>query len=258
MEQLARFQFEILFDLDHPGHYNRRIKSVSLTIPCVAGAYTSISANLTLKSSSYTNKAKDAIDAPLKITSMATSSAVNDSGLFELNFNDARYLPFEGAGAASQWTLTLPNTIRQFDYNSINDVILHINYTAEDAGDRKTVETKLVEKLKEATEGQQLASMFSLKAQYPEAWAKLDKETDVNIEIKKSQLPFYLQGQMVKVQSVDGSILSGENQTLHELTNPSFTLPGKLVDTLTFKVPKVDVSNADDLMIVLKYEVATS
>ena len=36
-------EFEIpewLFDLDTPGHYMRRLKTVSLTIPCVAGPYT--------------------------------------------------------------------------------------------------------------------------------------------------------------------------------------------------------------------------
>ena len=32
---------ELLFDLDHPGHYLRRVKSVRLTIPAVVGPYTS-------------------------------------------------------------------------------------------------------------------------------------------------------------------------------------------------------------------------
>ena len=33
---------EALFDLDYPGHYLRRIKSVSVTVPCVAGPYTGV------------------------------------------------------------------------------------------------------------------------------------------------------------------------------------------------------------------------
>ena len=41
---------EWLFDVDYPGHYLRRIKSISLTIPCVTGPYTSVSATLTLQS----------------------------------------------------------------------------------------------------------------------------------------------------------------------------------------------------------------
>ena len=42
---------EVLFDLDFPGHYFRRIKSVSISVPCVAGPYTSLSSTLTLLSS---------------------------------------------------------------------------------------------------------------------------------------------------------------------------------------------------------------
>ncbi|MBK9227460.1 MAG: hypothetical protein IPL67_10510 [Ignavibacteria bacterium] len=39
---------EALYDIDHAGHYFRRIKSVSISIPCIAGPYTSISAKLSL------------------------------------------------------------------------------------------------------------------------------------------------------------------------------------------------------------------
>src|SRR5262249_48924426 len=43
---------EQLFDFDYPGHYLRRIKSMSLTIPCVTGPYTSVNCTLTLVSNS--------------------------------------------------------------------------------------------------------------------------------------------------------------------------------------------------------------
>ena len=36
-----------------------------------------------------------------RVQSIVTSHGQNDSGLFELNFRDERYLPFEGAGAIS-------------------------------------------------------------------------------------------------------------------------------------------------------------
>ena len=39
---------EVLFDMDHPGHYMRRIKSVALTVPCVVGPYTSLNCTLRL------------------------------------------------------------------------------------------------------------------------------------------------------------------------------------------------------------------
>src|SRR5262249_39787775 len=43
---------ESLFDSDQPGHYYRRLKSVSVTLPCVTGPYTSVNATLSLVSNS--------------------------------------------------------------------------------------------------------------------------------------------------------------------------------------------------------------
>jgi Tc toxin complex TcA C-terminal TcB-binding domain/Cys/Met metabolism PLP-dependent enzyme len=42
---------EWMYDLDYPGHYLRRIKNVSLTIPAVVGPYTGVHCRLTLLSS---------------------------------------------------------------------------------------------------------------------------------------------------------------------------------------------------------------
>ena len=42
-----------------------------------------------------------------------------------------RFLPFEGAGAISTWTLVLP-AIRSYDCVTISDVILHMRCTARD------------------------------------------------------------------------------------------------------------------------------
>ena len=39
---------EVIFDLDYLGHYRRRIKSASLTIPCIIGPHTNLSCTLTL------------------------------------------------------------------------------------------------------------------------------------------------------------------------------------------------------------------
>ena len=57
----------------------------------------------------------------------------NDSGLFEASLRDERYLPFEGAGAISEWELELAKDFPAFDFETISDVVLHIRYTARDA-----------------------------------------------------------------------------------------------------------------------------
>ncbi|MCY7282514.1 MAG: insecticidal toxin complex protein, partial [Cyanobacteria bacterium CAN_BIN43] len=131
---------EWMFDLDYPGHYMRRIKNVTMTIPCVVGPYTGVHCRLTLLSSK-TRVDPRLIDPPhtcchddrwkngyqampddSRIVSMygateaiATSSGQNDSGMFELNFRDERYLPFEFSGAVSRWRIELPLENNQFD-----------------------------------------------------------------------------------------------------------------------------------------------
>ncbi|MGH2479856.1 MAG: neuraminidase-like domain-containing protein, partial [Ktedonobacteraceae bacterium] len=137
---------ELLFDLDNPGHYLRRLKSVAVTIPCVVGPYGGVSLTLTLldnhiRVSTDTSGGYPGPHNPnLFIDDLGgsgeivTSSAQNDTGLFELRLEDERYLPFEGSGAISNWRLTLNNVYPQFDYSTITDVVLHLHYTARDGG----------------------------------------------------------------------------------------------------------------------------
>jgi hypothetical protein len=104
---------EALFDMDYPGHNWRRLRSVSLTMPCVTGPYTSVNCTLTLQSSKIrvdsVASSEDYVQDFHFVTnfaatqSIATSTAQNDSGMFGLNFRDERYLPFEGAGVISNW-----------------------------------------------------------------------------------------------------------------------------------------------------------
>ena len=143
---------EVLFEMDHPGHIARRIKSVALSVPCVTGPYTGVSCKLSLISSSIK---KQGGQEPGRVLAPAeavfTSSSNNDSGLWEPNLRDDRYLPFEGAGAVdSEWELRLPAAVRQFDYATISDVVLHIRYTSEPGEDVKNAEEKLGKKLREA------------------------------------------------------------------------------------------------------------
>jgi hypothetical protein len=133
---------EELFDRDYPGQYFRRLRSVSLTIPCVVGPYTGVNATLILTNAAVRSQAptspytpQAAASAPAVISSpgstmIATSNAQNDAGVFELNLRDERWLPFEGQGAISLWSLTLDPRDNNFDLTTVTDVILHIRYSA--------------------------------------------------------------------------------------------------------------------------------
>ena len=213
---------EALFDLDFPGHYFRRLKTVSLSIPCVVGPYGGVPATLTLTNSSVRTKTSTTegyrrIDDDTRFTdtlggveAVVTSSGQNDSGLFETNLRDERFLPFEGAGAISTWQLQLPDRFRGFDYDTISDVILHLRYTARDGGgDLKsgaidTLETALND-ITVMHQGQGLARMFSLRQDFPAEWYRLTHPTDnavdssVRLIISKSYFPFLFSSSNVRV-----------------------------------------------------------
>lgn len=171
---------ELLYDLDHPGHYLRRIKSVRLTIPAVVGPYTSLGARLELDKhhtraqvtpNSYSHA--DALTTGFGGgEAIATSTAVADGGLFNLDFRDERYLPFEYAGAVSEWKLTLPATSRQFDYRTISDVVIHIDYTARDGGEtlRGNVETAVSNTLSAGVSAQPFGLVIAVHDAFPNEW----------------------------------------------------------------------------------------
>lgn len=184
---------EVLFDMDFPGHYQRRIRSVALSIPCIVGPYTGINATLRLQSNKFRTSAiaQDKNSYPEKndqeddrfmtvnapITAIAASSGQSDNGVFELNFKDERYMPFEGAGAISTWQLSLPAGFRQFDYATISDVIIQLRYTSKDGGDAlRTAATgallNYLGSVEDLSAQEGLFTLFDVQHDFPNDWYK--------------------------------------------------------------------------------------
>jgi hypothetical protein len=211
---------EVLYDMDHPGQYFRRLKSVSVSLPCVAGPYTSISAKLSLVSNKYRKNTSDAGNYAEELgndirfmynigalQSIATSNAQNDSGIFELNFRDERYLPFENTGAISSWRLELPTEVRQFDYNTISDMILHIKYTARGGGStlKNAANDALVEQLESIKQGLSQSGLhvaLNMKHDLPNEWHQLKQSGSIDLTINKSRLPYFAQAFDAEIESV--------------------------------------------------------
>lgn len=120
------------------GHYLRRIKTLSVTIPGIVGPYENIRATLTQTSSSMylsTNTKGPSIKDPRVKQQVALSTGDDDGGLFTLNLLDERYLPFEYTGAVSTWRLTFPNpNAQKAMLDSLTDIIVHVKYTAKRPG----------------------------------------------------------------------------------------------------------------------------
>jgi hypothetical protein len=134
---------EAIFDVDHPDHVRRVIRSVSVTVPSVSSAFDSVPMKVTLASGKVRFSAAPPIARSAKVNSIVLSHGQNDSGLFETNLRDERLLPFEGAGLIdSEWQLSLPQE-RAFDYDSIADVVFTIRYTAKTGAARSNIRAAL-------------------------------------------------------------------------------------------------------------------
>jgi len=282
---------EVLYDMDHPGQYFRRLKSVSISLPCIAGPYTSVSAKLSLVSNRYRKNTNPNNLADTKyledlgnderfvynvgaIQSIAASNSQNDSGMFELNFRDERYLPFEGTGAISSWRLELPKEVRQFDYNTISDVIVHVKYTAREGGSglKNLAVTSLKDRLdtiRQRLSQTGLHVAINIKHDLPNEWQLFKKNGAIDITIDKSRLPYMAQTIVATIKkvifiakiknnpstftiSVDGNAINlsrddkwklcrGENSNIN--LDTSFEL----------SVVQAQLNNLEDLTMVVKF-----
>jgi hypothetical protein len=233
---------EIWFDLYYPGQYKRRIKSARLTIPCVTGPYANVSAKLTLTGSRIRPKAQ--LNSELvgvthqRNTSVGTSTANNDAGVFELNFRDERYVPFEGAGAVSEWSLELPSVIRPFDYDTISDVILHISYTARDDGRfRAEVEDDLAHRFEAQATESALRRGFSMKREFPNELHRLifppqGQNQTTELRMSKRYFPYFVKDRELTVNQVEVFLKPKDGETvdlnnlrleINQTTGPSFS-----------------------------------
>jgi hypothetical protein len=210
---------EWMFDLDFPGQYMRRIKNVSLTIPCVTGPYTGVHCRLTLISSMTRidprltpqpdrcccddRRRNDYETCPHDVRfvrqyaateAIATSSGQNDSGMFELNFRDERYLPFEFMGAVCRMRIELPLENNQFDFDTLSDVILHLNFTSREGGEvlRRAANELAQQHLPGAG-----VRYFDIRHEFPDAWHRFqgsfhreEAPKHLGIRLSRDMFPF--------------------------------------------------------------------
>jgi hypothetical protein len=234
---------EALFDLDAPGHYFRRIKSVAVSVPCVTGPYIGVNLTLTLLKSSirtspavgndYARSGPDDTrfdDYYASTESVVTSSAQNDSGLFEAGLRDERYLPFEYAGAISEWQLELPanpdkGEPQLFDYRTISDVLLHLWYTARAGGDplRGRALQEVGKRIGDATMAG-CVRLFSVRHEFGSEWAAFRAAPAaglrhvLSLTLRPGHYPFWRQGRLNIVSRVDLLARTAKQQPPASLT----------------------------------------
>lgn len=208
------------FDFDFPGHFCRQIKSISLTLPAVVGPYKNLNATLTqLSHKTLIEAAKEGLDhlldpskpQPLSVRAnwrmneqVALSRSVNDSGLFQLNFQDERYLPFEGTGAVSTWRLELNGQPSAYDVATLTDVIIKLDYTALQGGDVFAADVKKLLKKREKSSENPLvgATLLNLSREFSAEWNAFLANPSQGISFKVTRDLFESLGKANRIGSV--------------------------------------------------------
>ena len=235
---------EWLYDMDFPGHYKRRIKSVAITVPAVVGPYGGVHATVSIKKNGIrlndtvnggygdplsTNGDSRFTSNRVPVDSIATSTGQNDSGVFELSFNDERYLPFEGAGAVSEWQITLPQSANAFDFSTISDVILHLRYTALAGGqDLKTAAANNLATVLPASG----LRLFALKNEFGDDWYRFlnpatGTDQTLTLTLKPEHFPFYTREKTINATGVDLFLES----PAHDAFDVKLAVPGEALPT---------------------------
>ena len=288
---------ESIFDMDCPGHYFRRIKSVALSIPCVTGPYSSVNCTLTLQKSSIRKNAqlngsngyeRTGSEDPRfsdhfgSLQSIVTSSSQNDSGMFETNLRDERYLPFENSGIISEWRLELPANPSnpdhplQFDYDTISDVLIHLRYTAREGGNPlRNAALGNLSGLIDRAEATGSVRLFSLRQEFPTEWAsfkgaEIDAETEfapLTIGLRAEHYPFWSQDRLGAIRWAEVLAKSNEDVVIaHDATGESAYglggTPGSLQTGRLNEPPAspigeyalyLNTTNIEDLWLVLAW-----
>jgi hypothetical protein len=165
------------------------------------------------------------VENNIPVKAIAASSAQYDSGVFELSFRDERYLPFEGAGVISDWSLELfhdlPSNnpdpanpdfgrlLRQFDYGSMSEAVIHVRYTArEDTGLFKNAAITNLREYYAKDNGTPGVRMFSLRHEFPGEWHRFLNPVDtaggniLDLALTKNHFPFKDSGHVLKVNTL--------------------------------------------------------
>ena len=192
--------------------YLRRIKNVTLTIPCVVGPYNGVQCRLTLLSSmtrvhpwltppphrcccdrrpdnGYEVCACDprVVRQYAARENIAPSGGKNDGGQFDFSFDENRYFPFEHAGAVSRWRIELPPENNYFDPDSLSDFILCLDYTAREGG--KSLRRAANEIAQKHLPGDGWC-FFDVRHDFPDAWNLFQSATGNQERCKSLHLAF--------------------------------------------------------------------
>ena len=183
-----------LFDADFPGHYLRLIRQVRLSISALIPPARGLRAQLLNPGISRVIVGDDTfrqVTIRRNPEQIAFTSPVSATGIFELDAQSDLLYPFEAMGVDTTWELQLPKAANPFDYSTISDVQLTIDYTALSSFDYRV---QVIDSLNSArTRSGDRA--FALRRDFPDAWYQLfnppaeASSRSVTITLDKTDVP---------------------------------------------------------------------
>jgi hypothetical protein len=127
-----------LFDREFPGHYLRLIRKVRTSVIALVPPTAGIRATLSAAAVSRVVVGNGVFQTMIVNhgpQSVALSSPRDATGVFELDPQAELLMPFEGMGVDTTWELRMPKAANSFDYRTIADILITIEYTALESFD---------------------------------------------------------------------------------------------------------------------------
>jgi hypothetical protein len=90
------------------------------------------------------------------------------SGVFELDVQSELLQPFEGSGVDTSWELLLPKAANPFDFNTIADVLLTMEFTALNSDYYRQ---QVIKTLRNDIQAERL---YSIREHFPDEWYDLN------------------------------------------------------------------------------------
>ena len=206
-----------LFDRDFPGHYLRLIRrvrtSVIALIPPTEGIHATL-ANTGISRAVIGPEIFQKVTIRREPETVALTAPIGSTGVFEMDeVSGEMYLPFEGHGVDSTWEFRLPKASNRFDFRTIADVLITIEYLSLNSFDySQQVIQQLQPKL-------QADRAFSFRSQFADAWYDLHnpqlveepKQMVVQVQIDRSDFPSNLE--RIRMQHVTLYFVRGDGLT---------------------------------------------
>lgn len=293
--QTGKFPFTTtskLFDKDFPGHYLRLIKRIKVTVIGLIPPVEGIKASLSNTGLSYAITKNGVLFERSVIRrdpeSVSFTSAIEATGVFELNQISTKLNPFESIGVDTTWELSLPKAANFFDYDTIADVLFTIEYTALESVDYRTILLKDMEPEIDAVRA------FNFTSQFADQWYDLNNPVTtntpvtVNFETTLADFPpnltdigitgatlFFIPADKTDIGEVDNEVVDllftydGKEETIMDdepIVNNIIDMASSFIETpegswslvLPEKVVRKIISKEiSDILFVIKYKATT-